>query len=178
MNSLQKRLTHFFSKYITKKFNLFPCALEAVDIIKEKEKWKWELDKIFCERIDNIMTETGHWFWTRKNEELVKIQLFYGTIKKELEDLEEFANSLVIVQREALNFDWPDDAAFREWKDQFMSEEKEQPGDEDDDDVEGNATPKNDDEKKEDPQDKEEQQATGGDSSLSNLMATYSEDEE
>lgn len=40
------------------------------------------------------------------------------------------------------------------------------------------AIPTNDDEDKEDPQDKENQQVIGGDSSLSYIMSTYSEDEE
>lgn len=75
-NSLQRRLTHCFSRYIDENFNLFPFSFETIDIIKEKEKWKKELDEIFCGRMNNIMTETGHWFWVRTNEELVKIQLF------------------------------------------------------------------------------------------------------
>ena len=40
------------------------------------------------------------------------------------------------------------------------------------------TTPKNYDKDKEDPQDKENQQVIEGDSSLSNLMAAYSKDEE
>jgi len=115
-NYLKRRLTHCFSKYIDEKFNLFPCAFETIDTIKEKEKWKKELDGIFCERMNNIMTETGHWFLVRTNEELVKIQLFYNAIRKELDDLEEFTNSLITIQRETLSFNWPDDAIFNEWK--------------------------------------------------------------
>lgn len=100
----------------------------------------------------------GHWFWERTNEQLVKIQLFHSAIRKELDDLEEFANSLVIIQREALSFDWPDDAAFNERKDQSMSIEKMGGDDKVEDDGEGEgkkvtATPTNDD-KEEDPQHK------------------------
>ena len=82
--------------------------------------WKKELDEIFYEMIKNIMRETSYWFWARTNEELVNIQLFYSAIRKELDDLEELENYLVIIQREALNFDWPDDAAYNEWKNQFL----------------------------------------------------------
>ena len=64
------------------------------------------------------MNESGHQFWARKNEELVKIQLFYNAIRKELDDLEELVNSLVATQRETLSFDWPDDVVFNEWKNQ------------------------------------------------------------
>ena len=40
------------------------------------------------------------------------------------------------------------------------------------------AIPTNNDEDKEDPQDEENQQVIGGDSSLSNIISTYSENEE
>ena len=46
-NSLRRRLTHCFSRYIDEKFNLFPCSFETIDTIKEKENWKKELDGIF-----------------------------------------------------------------------------------------------------------------------------------
>lgn len=122
-DSLQKRLVHYFSKYMIQKFSLFPCTLEDVDTIKEKEKWKSELDEIFFERIKNILNESGHWFWARTNEELVKIRIFYDTVRHELDDLEYLANSLVAIQRETLCFDWPDDATFDEWKNQIESVE-------------------------------------------------------
>ncbi len=58
------------------------------------------------------------------NEELVKVQLFYNIIKKDLVDMEAIANSLITVQREVLSFDWLDDTAYNEWKEKFMSIEQ------------------------------------------------------
>ena len=72
-DSLQRRLTLIFSQYIAENFTLFPCALESMDMLKEKEKWKREMDELLNERMINIMSETGHWFWAKTNEELVKV---------------------------------------------------------------------------------------------------------
>lgn len=130
-DSLQRRLTLCFSKYIAEKFTLFSCALESVDTLKVKEKWNREIDELFNERIINIMSEAGHWFWENTSEELVKIQLFYTAMKKEFDDLEESANSLIKIQREALSFDWPEDDVFNKWKSQFLeqiSEDDEEEG--------------------------------------------------
>ena len=205
---------------MTKKFSLFPCALEDVDRIKEKEKWKSELDQIFFERMKNILNESGHWFWAGTNEELVRIRIFYDNVRQELDDLEYLANSLVAIQRKALGYDWPDDAIFDEWKNQIQSvelmeeeEETSQGGlqveeestreesssmgavnqsvataectaiDTVDDEVEEKGllvttSPTVREEEKENPQDEENQYLIGGDSSLSQIMSTYSDDEE
>ena len=68
-----RSLTICFSKYLTRKFDLFPCALKSVDRIKEKEQWKKELDDIFCERMNRVVNEISHLLWAMINEELVKV---------------------------------------------------------------------------------------------------------
>ena len=55
------------------------------------------------------------------NEELVKVKIFYMTIRKYFVDIEAIGNSLINVQREALNFYWPNENTYNEWKDKFMS---------------------------------------------------------
>ena len=72
-NSFQKRLNICFSKYFAQKFDLFPCALKTVDKVKNKDEWKRELDDIFCERLNKVISETGHLMWAMTNEELVKV---------------------------------------------------------------------------------------------------------
>ena len=111
-NSFQRRLNICFSKYFAEKFDLFPCALKTVDKVKSKDEWKSELDDIFCERLNKIINETGHLLWAITNEELVKVQIFYTAIRKDLVDLEAVADSLIIVHRDVLSFDWPDDTAY------------------------------------------------------------------
>lgn len=180
-DSFQKRLTICFSMYIVENFDLFPCALKIIDKLKEKEEWKRELDEIFCERLNKVINETGHLLWAMTNEELVKVQLFYTTIRNDLVNIEAVAYSLITIQREVLNFDWLDDTAYNEWKDKFMSIEQMVEGDEAEDDEEEedarvNVTLIADDEIKENPQVKVSLQLTGDDSSLSSLIATYSEE--
>ena len=58
--SIQKRIKNCLSKYIAKKFDLFPSALKKVDKIKEKEEWKKELDELLCQRMNNVVNEKGH----------------------------------------------------------------------------------------------------------------------
>ena len=72
-DSFLRRLTICLSKYLTRNFDLFLCALKSVDRIKEKEEWKKELDDIFCERLNRIVNETGHLLCAMTNEELVKV---------------------------------------------------------------------------------------------------------
>ena len=66
----------------------------------------------------------GHILWAMTNEELVKVQLFYKSIRKDLVEIEVVGNFVIKVQREILNFDWPDDITFNEWKEQFMFAEQ------------------------------------------------------
>lgn len=174
-DSLQRKLTLYFSRYLAKKFTLFPCALESVDTVKEKDKWKKEMDELFDNRITNIISETGYWFWAKTNEELVKIQLYYADIRKEFDELEENANSLIKIQRETLSFDWPDDDTFNRWKDQFSEQMS---GEDDEEDVRVIVTliVSNDD--IENPQVKVILHVTEDDTSLADLMGMYSEDEE
>ena len=120
------------------------------------------------------MNETCNLLWEMTNEELVKVQIFYTAIKKDLIDLEVGANSLITVHREVLNFDWLDDTAFNEWKDKFMFVEKLVQGDEAKDDVEVTITLTIDDEDKENPHIKVILQVIEDDSSLSSLKTTYS----
>ena len=70
--------------------------------------------------MNNVVNEKGHILWEMTNEELVKVKLFYNAIKKDLIEIEAVGN-FVIVKREILNFDWPNDTAFNEWKEKFMS---------------------------------------------------------
>ena len=84
-----------------------------VDKVKEKGEWKKELDEIFCQRMNKVINEIGHLLWAMTNEEYVKVQLFYSTIRKYFVAIEAIGNSLIIVQREVLNFDWPSDTSFK-----------------------------------------------------------------
>lgn len=156
-DSFLKRLNICLSKYFGENFDLFPCVLKTIDEIKDKEEWIKELDEVFCERMNKIVNEIGYFLWATKNEEMVKVQLFYKTVRKDFVDFETIATFLITVQREVISFDWPNDTNFNEWKDKLVSVEQMEEGDDADDDAEVTATPANDDKDKEDPQDKKDQ---------------------
>ena len=81
--------------------------------MKSKDEWKREFDDISYERLNKVINETSHLMWAMTNEELVKLQIFYTAIKKDLVDLEAVTNSLITVHREVLSFDWLDDTAYK-----------------------------------------------------------------
>ena len=110
------------------------------------------------------------------NEELAKVQIFYNDIKKDLVDLEAMANSLIAVHREVLNFDWPSDTIFGEWKDKFRHLEQPIRGDKKEDSTEVTITLTVDDKDKENPQVGVSMQVIEDNPSLSSLKATYFED--
>ena len=175
-DSFLRRLTICFSKYLTEKFDLFPCALKSIHRIKEKEESKKELDDIFYGRLNKIINEKGYLLWAIKNEEMAKAQIFYNDIRKDLVDLEAMENSLIAVHREVLNFDWPDDTIFGEWKDKIMHLEQLVGGDEEEDSTKIIVTLIADEKDKEDPQVGVSMQEIEDDSSLTNLKATYVDD--
>ena len=66
--------------------------------------------------MNNVVNEKGNILWEMTNEELVKLQLFYNVIRKDLVEIEIVGNCVIMVQRGILNFDWPDDSIFNKWK--------------------------------------------------------------
>ena len=72
------------SKYMEKKFDLFPRALKKIGKRKEKEEWGKELDGLLCHRLNEVINEKGHVLWAMTNEEFVKEKLFYNIARKEL----------------------------------------------------------------------------------------------
>ena len=136
------------------------------------------MDDISSERLNRIINKIGYLLWAVTNEELVKVQFFYNDVRKDLVDLEAVANSLMAVHREVLNFDWPDDTIFGEWKDKLRHLEQPERGDEKEDSTEVTATLTVDDEDKENPQVGVSMQVIEEDSSLTSLKATYSDDSE
>ena len=176
-NLFHRRLKFYLSKYFTEKFSLFPCALKNVDEIKSKDEWKRDLDNILCERLNKVVSETGHLLWAMTNEELAKVQIFYATIKKDLVDLEAVANSLITVHREILSCDWPDDTVYNEWKNNLDSIEQ-MSEDEEENDGEVTVTLEVESEDKENPRVKVNLQVIDDDSPLLSLRAAYSDDSE
>ena len=69
------------NKYKSEKFNLFPHALDKKNKLKNKEEWAKELVDLFCLRMNEVINEKGHAWWATTIEELVKVQLFFDSLK-------------------------------------------------------------------------------------------------
>ena len=74
--------------------------------------------------MNNVINENECVLWAMKNEELVKVQLFYNAIRKDFVEIEKIGNFVIKKQREILNFDWPDDTIFNKWKEELLSLEQ------------------------------------------------------
>ena len=60
---LQRRIVDYLNKYKSQKFDLFSCALDRKNKLKNKDEWAKELDDLFCLRMNKIINEIGHAWW-------------------------------------------------------------------------------------------------------------------
>ena len=102
---LQKRIIICLSKYLAEKFELFPHALRKIDKLKEKEEWAKELDDLLCLRINGVISEKGHVLWEMITEEIVKVKLFYNSIREEFIEINKLGDFVIKKKREVLSFD-------------------------------------------------------------------------
>ena len=113
--ALQRRIVNYFSKYLNKFFELFLHALKATDKLKGKEEWAKELDELMCFRLNKLINENGHAWFAKKIEEIVIIQIFFGSFRKEFDEIDKLGEDVLKKQQEILNFNWPDDSLFNKW---------------------------------------------------------------
>ena len=83
--------------------------------MKRKEKWAKELDDLFCLRMNKIINETGHAWWATTIKELVTVQLFFDSLKKDFIDIDKEGEYVNKKQHDILQFDWLDDTIFDKW---------------------------------------------------------------
>lgn len=112
---LQRRIISYVSKYLGKRFDLFPHALEVVDKLKDKVEWAKELDELMCIRLNKFINEKGHIWFAKKNKEVVQVQIFFDSFKKEFDEIKKLGEDVVKKQQEILKFNWPDDSLFNKW---------------------------------------------------------------
>ena len=61
--ALQLKVVSYLSKYKSEKFDLFPCALDRKNKLKNKDEWAKELDDLFYLRMNKVINEKGHAWW-------------------------------------------------------------------------------------------------------------------
>lgn len=81
--ALQLKIVSYLNKYKNQKIYLFPCAFDRKNQLKNKDEWSKELDDLFCIRINKVVNEKGHAWWATTTEELVKVQLFFDSLRQE-----------------------------------------------------------------------------------------------
>ena len=65
-----------------------------MDKLKNKEEWTQELDYLLCLKMNRVINEKGIAWWANTTEEVVKVKLFYNSLKEyfiEIDKLGEYA---------------------------------------------------------------------------------------
>ena len=70
------------TKYKSQKFSLFPHALDRKNKLKRTDKFSKQLDDLFCLRMNKVINEKGHAWWTTSTEEMVKVQILFDSLKQ------------------------------------------------------------------------------------------------
>ena len=122
--ALQLKIVSSLSKYKSKKFDLFPRVLNRKNQLKNKDEWSKELSDLFDARMNKVVNEKGHTWWATTTEELVKVQLFFDSLKQEFVSFEEEANYVLTKQEDILRINWPDDVHFNTWMADTLSDEQ------------------------------------------------------
>ena len=101
-------------------FRLFPHDLDKKDKLKNKEEWAQELDDLFFLRMNEVINEKGHAWWENTTQEVVKVQIFYDSLREDFIEIDKLGEYLMKKQHEILNFNWPDDTLFDKWMENFV----------------------------------------------------------
>ena len=120
---LQRKIVNYLNKYKRKKFDLFPCALDKKNKLKNKDEWAKELDDLFFLRMNNVINETGHAWWAITIEQMVKVQLFFDSLKQDFVNIDKEVEYVVKKKHDILHFNWPDDTHFDKWMVDIASNE-------------------------------------------------------
>lgn len=114
-NILQRRINNYCSKYFDRSFGLFPHALKVVDKLKNKEEWAKELDELIALRLNKVINEKDHIWFSKIVEEVVQVQIFFDSSKRDFVEIEKLGEDILKKQHEVWSFNWPEDALFNKW---------------------------------------------------------------
>ena len=103
---------------------MFPHAIDRKNRLKSKDEWAKQLDDLFCLGINKIINEKGHTWWATSTEEIVKIQLFFESLKQDFVAIDNEAEYVLKKKRYVLHFSWPYDIVFDTWMENIVSNEK------------------------------------------------------
>ena len=122
--SLQRIIVGYLSKYKSQKFDLFPCAIDKKNKLKSKDEWAKKLDDLLYLRMNKIINEKGHAWWATSTKELVKVQLFFDSLKWDFVTIDNEVEYVLKKKNDILYFNWPDDTGFDTWMVDIAFDEK------------------------------------------------------
>ncbi len=83
--------------------------------MKRKYEWTKQLDDLFYLRMNKIINERGHTWWATSTKELVKVQLFFDSLKHDFVTIDNEAEYVFKRQNYILQFNQPNDTMFDTW---------------------------------------------------------------
>ena len=120
---LQKIIISYLTKYKSKKFYLFPHAIDRKNRLTSRDEWAKQLNDLFYLRINKIINEKGHAWWATSTGEMVNVQLFFDSLKQDFVAIYNEAEYVLKRKRDILHFNWPDDIVFDTWMADLFSNE-------------------------------------------------------
>ena len=65
--------------------------------------------------MNKVINEKGNAWWEATTEEVVKVQLFFDSLRQYFVEIEKIEEYVMKKQHDILHFDWPDDTLFDKW---------------------------------------------------------------
>ena len=69
----------------------------------------------FCIRLNKVINEKGHIWFSKTTEKVVQVQIFFDSFKKEFDEIKKLGEDVLKQQWDILNFSWSDDSLFNKW---------------------------------------------------------------
>ena len=85
--------------------------------------------------MNEILNEKGHAWWVTTIEELVKVQLFFDSLKQDFVNIDKQSEYVIKKKHDILHFNWPYDTLFDKWMEDIASDEQLEEVEIDDDEV-------------------------------------------
>lgn len=70
--------------------------------------------------MNRVINEKGNAWWENTTEEVVKVQIFYDSLRKYFIEIYKLGEYVIKKHHEILNFNWPNDTLFKKWMEYFV----------------------------------------------------------
>lgn len=85
---LQRRIVNYLDKCKSVKFSLCPHAIDEKDRLKNNEEWAQVINDLLCLQMNEVINEKGNTWWAAITEEVVKVQLFFDSLRKIFDEID------------------------------------------------------------------------------------------